>query len=169
MTHKYSQVDDSHKEFYYYLGLISTKFAILESNLLNLLGKMIIDDFVLTNTLLERNSLSQNIELLKRINKYRQFEEDTIRKLIEKISSIRVNRNLFIHGIWGKPFMAENDLMIICAEPKLLYEENERVRSWASKKNHKFRLPYLKKQVDHIDEILMAQEYLLKKMEDFDY
>jgi hypothetical protein len=169
MTHKYLQVDNAHKEFYYYLGLISTKFAILESNLLSLLGKLVLDDFILTNTLLERNSLSQNIELLKKINKYRNFEEDTVEKLIGKISSIRGKRNLFIHGIWGKPFISENDLMVICSEPKLLYKENSRGKSWSSKKNHEFRLGYLRKQVDHIDEILMAQDYLLKKLENFEY
>lgn len=64
---RYSMYRDFNKEFYFYLGLISTNFAIVEFNIIKFLGKLIIDDFVLTNTILERNSLAQNIELLKKL------------------------------------------------------------------------------------------------------
>lgn len=167
MTSKFSEVNNSFKEFYYYLGLISTKFAILEYNTLSILSRLIIDNFVLTNTILERNSLSQNIELLKRINLHKRFEEKSVSGLIAKISNVRKTRNLFIHGIWGEPSESKNDSVIFCGEPKILYEENENGRSWASKRNHQFTLNHLKKQVRNIDEILLIQDYLINELNDY--
>lgn len=66
MIVNYSKTEEPKKEFYFFLGLLSTKFAIMESNLLTILGLLIIDNFVLTSTVLEKNSLAQNIDLLKK-------------------------------------------------------------------------------------------------------
>ncbi len=102
MTKKYLNSKDTEKEFYFYLGLLATLFSKMESNLLDILGKLIVDDFVLTNTILEKNSLAQNIELLKSINRYRGFQEKYFESLISKMGSVRKNRNLFIHGVWSE-------------------------------------------------------------------
>jgi hypothetical protein len=48
---KFHDADESVKEFYFYLGLLSTKFAVLENNMLFLLGRLVADDLFLTNTL----------------------------------------------------------------------------------------------------------------------
>jgi len=157
--------DESKKEFYYYLGLLSTKFAKLEFNLLSILSKLILDDFVLTSTILERNSLSQNIELLKKINKYKKFEVKSITKLIMSISNLKTTRNLFIHGIWGEPYIAENDISIHCQEARILYEEMENGKRWSSVRNHTFKLAFIKKQVQIIDDLILAQDYLIDKLE----
>lgn len=129
MTNKYSNTDKPKKEFYFYLGLLSTLFARMESNLITILGQLIVDNFVLTSTILERNSLAQNIELLKKINKYRGYEEAAIKNLTDKISNVKSKRNLFIHGIWSDPFELDNDIIILCYEARLLYEEFLRITS----------------------------------------
>jgi hypothetical protein len=157
-------IKEAKKEFYYYLGLLSTKFAKLEFNLLSILSKLILDDFVLTFTILERNSLSQNIELLKKLNKYKGFEEKSINELIKSIGNLKTTRNLFIHGIWGEPYIAENDISINCKEARILYQEDERKKSWASARNHTFRLSYIKKQIQIIDDLILAQDYLINKI-----
>ncbi|OJW79520.1 MAG: hypothetical protein BGO69_12370 [Bacteroidetes bacterium 46-16] len=166
MTEKYAKASEETKEFYFYLGLLSTKFAIVEYKMLEFLGLLIADDFVLTNTILERNSLSQNIELLKKINKYRQFKEDKVSILIQQVSAIRVNRNLFIHGIWSSPSKHQNDLIITCSEPKILYEESKMGRTWKSKRHHTFQLSYIKKQVQQLDDIIIGQNYLTEKLKE---
>ena len=174
MTNKYKNTHENKKEVYFYLGLLSTLFAKMESKLLDILGKHITSDFVLANTLFERNTLYQNIEILKSVNDLKGFEEVTVKKLIQKISSIRKTRNLFIHGVWDEPIEFENDILIVCRESKLDYSEErqngERVsRLWGSKKSTEFRLSYIRKLVDNVEEILLIEDYLIKKIEDYDY
>ena len=165
---KYSLVDESEKEFYYYLGILSTKFAVLEYNILTILGLLIVDNFVLTGTILEKNSLAQNIELLKKINSYRQIEEKTITIILEKIANVRSKRNLFIHGIWSTPYHADNDVKINCSEPKILYVKEKTGRTWSQKTNHTFRLSYIRRLVLTIDEILLGQDYIIDKLRSLD-
>lgn len=169
MTDRYSNAEEPKKEFYFYLGLLSTKFAVMESNLLKILGLLIIDNFVLTATILERNSLAQNIELLKKVNKYRGYEENAIKNLIEKIGHIKGKRNLFIHGIWSEPFESNNDVVISCYEPKLLYEEEKEgdkiSKLWTSSNKHEFKLTYIKKLVENIGNIITEQDYLIRKLD----
>lgn len=166
MAEKFTNVSEEVKEFYYYLGLLSTKFAILEYNMLQLLGLMVADDFVLINTLLERNTLYQNVELLKKLNKYRGFQEELVDILIKKIFNIRINRNIFIHGIWKSPRPEKNDLVVICTEPKMLYEENESERKWTHQRHHSFRLSFIKEQVEEIDDIILRQNYLIGELKE---
>jgi hypothetical protein len=97
---KYTEFDDVDKELYFYLGLLSTKFAVLEYNVLKLLGRHISEDFVLTNNLFERNSLAQNIEFLKKINKRMGYEVDAISILIQKITNIK-KREIYLFMDYG--------------------------------------------------------------------
>jgi len=161
-------------DFYTNLGLLSTKFAKLEYKVMEILGLLIIDNFVITNTIFEKNTLAQNIELLKRINKYRKYEEESIKNLIEKIGSLRKIRNLFIHGIWGEPFKFENDTLIQCQEPKIQYEDirdDEIVlqQEWSSSKSHEFRLTYIKKTIQNLDDIINSQDCLIQRLRMHDF
>jgi len=174
MTSKFKNTDEKEKEVYFYLGLLSTLFAKMESKLLIIVGKHITSDFVLANTLFERNTLASNIEMLRSINDLKDFENETVKQLIQKISNIKKIRNLFIHGVWSDPIERENDIFIICRESKLDYSEkkengNRISRLWGSNKSTEFRLSYIRKQVDHVEEILLIEDYLIKKFEDYDY
>lgn len=169
MLIKINHMEEYKINFYTNLGLLSTKFAKLEYKLMEILGLLIIDNFVITNTIFEKNTLAQNIELLKRINKYRKHEEKYIQNLIAKIGSIRKVRNLFIHGIWGEPFEFENDILIQCQEPRIQYDdikEDEIIiqQEWASSKSHEFRLAYIKKIIQDLDDIINSQDYLIQKL-----
>ena len=172
MAKRYSEYQENHREFYFYLGLISTRFAVVEFNVLKMLGLLVSDDFVLTNTLFERNSLSQNIEFLKKINKLKQVEEIAIRNLVGQITNIKGKRNLFVHGLWGEPEMKENDLIISCADPKMDYKEEFRdgtriARSWKSVTDNEFRLSYLKKLSVNLSDIILAQNHLIVRIEEY--
>nr|WP_320021605.1 hypothetical protein [uncultured Draconibacterium sp.] len=163
---------DFEKEFYSHLGLLSVKFAKMEYNLSLILGKLFgNNDDLITVTLIEKNTLSQNIELLKKINRIRSYEETALNNLIELIGRVKSNRNLFIHGIWGAPFESENDIKIVCDERKIRYVEEKDKNGrrteqiWYHSKNHIFRLSYLKKQITTINDIILAQESLIKKLE----
>lgn len=174
MDNTFENIEDHKKEVYFYLGLLSTLFAKMESKLLELLGLHITSDFVLANTLFERNSLAQNIEFLKKINALKDFEVKTVTELIQKISSVRKTRNLFIHGVWDEPIKFENEILVICRESKLDYKEEKEngkiiTRQWASKTNSEFKLSFIKKLVENVQEILQLEDYLIEKIEDHNH
>lgn len=160
-----STIAEASKEFYYYLGLLSTKFAEVEVNIMSMLGKLVVDEIFLINTIIERNSLRHNIELLKKINLYREFKTSEIKHLIEKISSLRIERNLFIHALWGKPFFKDGKIMISCLEPKVVSNINSYGRMRQSGKEHEFELSYLIKKISEVDEIINTQKSILQKIE----
>jgi len=164
MQHPISEIEFSEKQLYYYLGLISTKFASLEYNVLNLLSRLVVDNFVLATTILDKNTLYQNVELIKKINKYQKFEEATVSKLISNISKVRKTRNLFIHGIWSNPEKEGEQVVIQCAEPKILYEEGSYGASWSPKKYYEFRLSDLEKECTTIDTLNKILADLLNKI-----
>jgi hypothetical protein len=174
MTTKYKNTPENKKEVYFFLGLLSTLFAKMEADLLKILGKLITSDFVLANTLFERNTLAQNIEMVKKISDLKQYEVKTIKGLTDKISNIKKTRNLFIHGVWSEPIEKDNDIIITCRESKLDYWEDfengiRMGRTWCSNKRTEIRLSYMRKLVDKVEEIILIEEHLLKKLEDYDY
>lgn len=160
------------KEFYAYLGLLSVKFAKLEFNISAILGKLInSDEDLIVITLVENNSLNQNIELLKKINRIRKYQESSIENLIEEIGRVKNERNLFIHGLWGIPYESENDVKVNCEERKIRHsvdkdmKGNKVSQTWKLNKNQTYRLSYMKKRISTIDNILLAQEALIRKLE----
>lgn len=173
MSMKYKDITEPKREFYCYLGLLSTKFAIMESHITTILGLLIIDDFVLTSTLFERNNLQQNIDFLKKISKHRDYEVEIINSIIRSIGNIKDKRNLFIHGIWEEPYEFENDIIIKCLEPRLDHRIETRngstFKTTTSHKTHEFRLTYIKKLVRDINDIIIAQEAAIKRLKNFDF
>ena len=164
------------KEFYTHLGLLSVKFSKMDYNLSYIVGKLLGNDDDLINiTLIEKNTLSQNIELLKKINRIRNYRNSTIVNLITEISKIKNKRKLFIHGIWGKPFVSDNDIKIVCDERRLRYKEVKDntgyvfKKEWSYNQNHVFRLTYIKKQISKIEDILLSQDFLIKELEDVNF
>lgn len=165
-------MEEFEKEFYAHLGLLSVKFAKVEYNLSLIVGKLIgTNEDLIAVSLIEKNTLSQNIELLKKINRVRSYQVPTVNNLIEQIGEIKNERNLFIHGIWGIPFESENDIKIICDERKIRYSENKNKQSkiiqknWTYNENHTFRLSYIKKQIRKIEDILLSQDSLIHTLE----
>jgi hypothetical protein len=161
---------DFEKEFYAHLGLLSVKFAQMDFKISIILQKLIGTDSSIGIVLTEKNSLHQNLELLKQINRIRDFEISSIANLVAEVSKIKSQRNLFIHGLWGNPYKAENDVMIICDEKRMTYSEktnksNATFKIWTSNKIHKFRLSYIKKLIRNIEDIIISQDFLIKKLE----
>lgn len=87
------------------------------------------------------------------------------------IGSVKNTRNLFVHGTWTKPIEFENDVVAHCKEQKIQYsEEKDKQGQVVSKKwqhsNHtEIRLTYVIQQIKKIDDIIFAQESMLKKVD----
>jgi hypothetical protein len=159
------------KDFYSFLGLLSIKFAKMDYNLNLILSKLINpDDDLIAFTLIERNNISQTIELLEKINLIRGFEEKHLKNLLTLIKQVKTDRNLFIHGLWKEPYNSENDIVILCEERKIKYKEEKGVgRNWQYNSHKKFRLSDIKRRIIQIDDIIYVQESLIKKLEDFKF
>ena len=164
MKINYSDYNDIEKEFYFHLGLLSTKFAEMETNVISILGGIITEEIFLINPIIEKNSLSQNIELLKKVNLYKEFEKEAVQNLIDRISDIRKDRNLFIHGLWGNPYQEKGEILIDCLEQKVTPKMVTHGRMWASAKEHSFKLSEIISKIDELDFIIDSQNNLLKKI-----
>lgn len=164
MKISYTGYDDIEKEFYFHLGLLSTRFAEMETNVMSLLGSIITDEIFLINPVIEKNSLSQNLDLLKKVNLYKEFEQEAVQDLINRISNVRKNRNLFIHGLWGKPYQKDGEVLIDCLEQKITPKMVTLGRMWASAKEHYFKLSDIISQIDELNDIIDLQNTLLKKI-----
>ena len=159
------------KEFYSQLGLLSVQFAKMEFKLTMIItGLFGVEEKLVALTAIEKNNLSQNLELLRKLNRIVEFEEDKIELLIKNIDNIRRERNLFIHGIWAIPNKAEGEIEVICEEKKLNYstKENESgkiiEKHWNYNKHYFFKISDLKKKAETIDQIITEDENLLKLM-----
>ena len=115
--------------------------------------------------------LHQNIQLLQKINEIRSYREDVIKTLLEQISRIKSDRNLFIHGIWGSPNKSDNDIQIVCKHRRTLYKSEKDTKGeviqkkWIMNKSQIYNLSYIKRQITKIEDILLSQEYLIKELE----
>lgn len=165
MSKEMGQYSEVERTFYFHLGLLSTKFAEVEANVISLLGGLITDDLFLINPIIERNSLSQNIDLLRKINLYKEFEASNMKLLISKITKIRQLRNLFIHGLWAKPSKEGDEIAIDCLEKRVTPKMITYGRMWLSAKEHSFQLSDISSHIEELDSILELQKSLLEKID----
>tara|TARA_R110002049_G_scaffold113040_2_gene263063 strand:+ start:30341 stop:30574 length:234 start_codon:yes stop_codon:yes gene_type:complete len=54
----------------------------------------------------------------------------TINTILQNIATIKTERNSFIHGIWSEPENQENDIHIICSNPKMKFTKEDNGRRW---------------------------------------
>lgn len=111
------------QNFYSQIGQISIGFSNLESQIKELIYILIKseDEFV-SSIMLEDNSISQNLKLLLKLSKYHEIEEVKIKSLHNSIDKIRINRNLFIHGLWSL-HETENGLVFVCEVRKVEFKK----------------------------------------------
>lgn len=163
------EITNKTQEFYASLGILSTKYAQMERNIMRMLQKLIGPSHLSGMILIENNSLSKNLDLIKQLNRIHGFEEEYMKRLLSKINGVKGYRNLFIHGIWREPCVVDNDIEIICVDFRIKYLEekvgNSKRKTWSHGSLTPIRLTMIKKQLQVIDEILISQEALLGKLD----
>ena len=82
MAKRYKQYTDTEQEFYFYIGLLSDRFAKMEVLVRDMLGAFISDDNVLNAYLFEKNSLDANIKLIKTINIKYDYEREILSEIL---------------------------------------------------------------------------------------
>lgn len=168
MAKRYKEYKDAEKEFYFYIGLLSAKFAKMEVLTRDMLGAFVSDDDVLNAYLFEKNTLDANIKLIKTINIKHQYETEIINTILQNIATIKTERNSFIHGIWSEPENKENDIHIICSNPKMKFTKEDNSRRWTFGKGKLVRLTFIKSLAHKIDDIIISQEAFIERLKNFD-
>lgn len=159
-------------QFYSYLGLLSVKFAQIDTLLSEILVKLIgIDDELISETLTEDNSISKNIDLIRKINKIKCYNEPIMNDLIASIDKIRKVRNMFIHGIWGTPFESDGELKIVCSVRKIKFNEEKDStgtvieKTWRHTGHQMFNLQDIKNIIQSIEEIQELENIIIESLD----
>ncbi len=88
------------REAFYLLGKLSTQFAELEELVQEFICFLVLNENVVGQYLLEKNTLDSNLKLLEKLNEYYEFQPEIIHATIQEIYTIKQIRNNLIHGTW---------------------------------------------------------------------
>lgn len=166
------QMKEFEKDFYAQLGILSVKFSKLDYFLSVILELLLgTGDSTISLTLIENNNIAKNIDLIRKINRIRHYEENKISNLLDQVDNIKGDRNLFIHGIWSPPLESEDGISMICQARKIKYSLKKDkkgivIRSeWRFNENYVFSLPQIKEKIIKIDEVLLILHNIIEKLD----
>lgn len=149
------------QNFYSQIGKISIGFSNLESQIKEIIHILIKseDEFV-SSIMLEDNSISQNLKLLLKLAKYNEIEGDRIKTLHSSIDKIRINRNLFIHGLWYLK-ESQNSLSFICEVRKVEFKKVNLGYAKILNKFHEFKLKDFEEELFQINNCSKIAEEII--------
>jgi len=156
------------KEQYFYaqIGIISVEFSNLENQIRELIGLLINSDDEYINLLLtEENSINQNLKLLLKLSKFRHVQEDEIKLLHRSIDKLRINRNLFIHGLWTNFKTESNEIIFVCEVKKIEFKKGRYGVTTYMNKFLEFKMEDFEKEIIQIKACLDIIKRLLKNVE----
>lgn len=157
---------DKEQYFYSQIGLISVEFSNLENHIRELIGLLINSDDEYINLLLtEENGIYQNLKLLVKLSKYRHIKEDEIKLLHKSIDKLRINRNLFIHGLWSKFEEKDGQLTFVCEVKKIEFKKGTYGVVTYMNKFFEFKIEDFEKEIVQIRACLNIIKPLIKEVE----
>ena len=168
MSKRYKEYTDTEKEFYFYIGLLSAKYAKMEVLVRDMLGAFISDDNVLNGYIFQKNSIGGNIDLIETLNIKYDYETEIVNGILNEIKNIKNERNSFIHGIWSEPSKKDNDIHINCSNPKMKFKKEVDGKSWTFGTPKTVQLTFIKKLVSRIDDVMISQKAFVDRLNNFD-
>jgi|GEM_PF-4774189 len=169
-------------EFYSEVGLLSTKFAISEQLIQEILCLIISKSTndTITLTMIEDMSLWKKLDLLKKILKVHSFWEKDLLSIIDRLDKVRVERNLFIHGLWKKPIQEGNKITVSVETKKIKFKEDKpdpelvkqgyshsySQRTWHFNSYKTYTLKQIKSIVFEINSIIIQQNKIIEDIKE---
>ena len=169
-------------QFYSNVGILSTRFAISEQLVQEILCLSISNttDDTITLTMIEEMSLWKKLDLLKKVIKINSGWENELSKMIKRLDKVRIERNLFIHGLWKDPVQNGNDITITVETKKIKFEEDKPdpklvkdgyphsygTRSWYFNHFKTYTLKEIENIVKEINAIIITQEEIIKEIKE---
>jgi hypothetical protein len=112
---------------------VSVLFSTLEAEIAKLLCVLVHqEEPMLAATVLERNSFARNLELLKKVARFRDTRiESRVNRLLAITSPLIENRNLFVHGCWDISHkLLDQGKVKVSGWKKVSYQGNESRKTW---------------------------------------
>lgn len=129
------KIQESEREFYGLLGLVSIRFARLEAQYSELLRLLIHpEDHLMTETLTKDYNLYKTIEMVKKLGRMSNFSFDDINeleKIVSETKSIKNVRNIFVHGIWKIKQDEDGEVRATCKQWKITYSKVSTRQEWS--------------------------------------
>lgn len=133
------------EKLYETLGELAVAFSNLEHNVLRLLDVLAHGDAFLGPILLDDLSIYRVLEYMRIYITARLRKDPDLRKrtetLVREVNEVRIDRNLFIHGLWITDARLLATGRISCFQYKLRY--NKETDLWEYLHDHKFTLDQL--------------------------
>lgn len=163
-------INETNISYYANIGLITIRFAELESIITHIIEYFInSDNEIISHVLIGNNNLESNLTLLKKINLNRRYEEEKINKIITEIRILKDTRNLFVHGVWSEVHVEDDETYILCSNHKQVYEKVHDGRQWRRYGSQKFTQENLEFEIKKIDIILLALKEILDNLSETDF
>ena len=126
------KTQESEREFYGLIGIVTVRFARLEAQLTELLSKLINpNNDLLTVTLTEDIFFAKTIEMIKKIGRMRTIDDKIIHEIISGASSLRKERNNYMHGIWDIKLKDNGYVAATCSRIKISFEQTGSRKLWS--------------------------------------
>lgn len=170
------------KNFYYNVGILSTRFAIAEQLCQDILCLTISSEerHTATLTIIEEFTLWKTLRILEKIIKINSGWEKEIKAVIKKLDKIRVVRNLFIHGLWKTPQTNGKTTTISVETKKIKFEEEPPIeelvkqgypysygsRTWRFNNYQTFSIEEIQRIISETNDIINLQEKIISDIKD---
>ncbi len=120
------------------LGRVSVLFSTLEAEIAELLCVLVHqEDPMLAATVLERSPFARNLELLKKVARFRDTRlESRVNRLWTIVTPLNKKRNLFVHGCWDISPMLLDQGKVGVSDSKINYKENKSRKTWRKGTDH---------------------------------
>ncbi|SUX45925.1 Uncharacterised protein [Chryseobacterium indoltheticum] len=165
------ELNELNLPFYTRIGLLSVRFAEIESLITHINEKLINPgEELISHILIKDNSLHTNLELIKKLSSMRSYEEENILKIVSKLKPLQRLRNSFIHGVWLDVMVEKSETFIYCTDHRwVVKEKNSQQTTRTRYSKERYTIQDLEKQIKIADEILLDLKKLWENLYEISY
>lgn len=151
------------KEAYIKLGQLSTLFAEMEEEVHEIVSGLISEDWIISSYLIDRNFLEKNLQLLEKLNEYKEFEVDKVNEVVRLIYAVKDKRNELIHGVWSvRIIKSDNSPVVFVASHRMMRPDSiiKGKKGWASRTYKSYSFDEITKTIEEIKAITVKLKVL---------
>lgn len=155
------------KEAYHKLGQLSTLFAEMEEEVHEIVSGLISEDWIISSYLIDRNFLEKNLQLLEKLNEYKEFEVDKVKEVVRSIYAVKEKRNELIHGVWSVRIIKSDSSPVIFVGSHRMMRPDTIIKGkkgWASRTYKSYSFTEISKTIGEIKAIIVNLKELTENL-----